>query len=236
MELSLKEWLAAIGNLSNQKLSDIGFFPFLLIMLLSLLCSWFISFLYVRFYKTRSTGSEVHRSFMLLGVSITAIFICIQFSLPLSLGLLGALSIVRFRTPIKEPEEIGFIMLVIAASISIATFNLLFLGIFLLVTVVALLIQRVSGGVLKSGKNDGVLIITLPADDYHRVSGDLIALLEERVPKGRFDSIVESNDESVLSYSFVQREKDALLGLQRDLRGLAPGVRSNVFFNRSGEV
>jgi len=150
--------------------------------------------------------------------------------------LLGALSIVRFRTPIKEPEEIGFIMLVIAASISIATFNLLFLGIFLLVTVVALLIQRVSGGVLKSGKNDGVLIITLPADDYHRVSGDLIALLEERVPKGRFDSIVESNDESVLSYSFVQREKDALLGLQRDLRGLAPGVRSNVFFNRSGEV
>jgi len=236
MELSLKEWLAAIGNLSNQKLSDIGFFPFLLIMLLSLLCSWFISFLYVRFYKTRATGSEVHRSFMLLGVSITAIFICIQFSLPLSLGLLGALSIVRFRTPIKEPEEIGFIMLVIAASISIATFNLLFLGIFLLVTVVALLIQRVSGGVLKSGKNDGVLIITLPADDYHRVSGDLIALLEERVPKGRFDSIVESNDESVLSYSFVQREKDALLGLQRDLRGLAPGVRSNVFFNRSGEV
>jgi len=31
--------------------------------------------------------------------------------------LLGALSIVRFRTPIKEPEEIGFIMLVVASAL-----------------------------------------------------------------------------------------------------------------------
>ncbi len=41
-----------------------------------------------------------------MGLSITAIFICIQFSLPLSLGLLGALSIVRFRTPVKELRAI----------------------------------------------------------------------------------------------------------------------------------
>jgi len=236
MENGLKEWIAAIGNLSNQKLSEIGFVPFLVIMLLSLLTSLFISFLYVRFYKTRATGSEVHRAFMLLGIAITAIFICIQFSLPLSLGLLGALSIVRFRTPIKEPEEIGFIMLVIAASISIATFNLLFLGIFLLVTLVALLLQRIFTGAWKDGRNDGMLIVTLPAQEYQRVSTDLVNLLEERISRGRFDSIVESGAECVLSYSFLQREKDALILLQKELRGLAPGVRSNLFFNRSGEV
>ena len=38
----------------------------------------------------------------------------------MSLGLLGALSIVRFRTPIKEPEEIGFLMVVIATSLAIS--------------------------------------------------------------------------------------------------------------------
>ena len=74
------------------------------LLLLSAAVSFFISFLYLTFYKDRGTGSQIHRSFPLLGLSITAIFICIQFSLPLSLGLLGALSIVRFRTPIKEPE------------------------------------------------------------------------------------------------------------------------------------
>ncbi|HDP95496.1 MAG TPA: DUF4956 domain-containing protein [Candidatus Aminicenantes bacterium] len=236
METNIKEWISAIGNLSNQKLSDIGFFPFLFVMLLSLASSFFISYLYARFYKTRATGSEVHRSFVLLGISVTAIFICIQFSLPLSLGLLGALSIVRFRTPIKEPEEIGFIMLVIASSISIATFNLLFLGIFLLVTVAALLIQRASGGMLMRGKNDGMIIVTLAAEDYYRVSADLVDLLEKRLPKGRFDSISENADESVMAYSFIQREKNALIDIQRELRSLVPGIRSNLFFNRSGDV
>ena len=84
----------------------------------------------------------MYRAFPLLGVSITAIFVCIQFSLPLSLGLLGALSIVRFRTPIKEPEEIGFIMLVIAASIATATFKLAFVGILFGVAILALVLQR----------------------------------------------------------------------------------------------
>ena len=38
----------------------------------------------------------------------------VKSSLALSLGLVGALSIVRFRTPIKEPEELAYIFLAIA--------------------------------------------------------------------------------------------------------------------------
>ena len=111
---------------------------FLMLMAVSLLSSLFIAYLYVHFYSNRATGSQVHRAFPLLGISITAIFVTIQFSLPLSLGLLGALSIVRFRTPIKEPEEIGFIMLVIATSIAVATFKLSFVGIIFVVALAAL--------------------------------------------------------------------------------------------------
>ena len=108
---------------------------------ISLAGSLLASLLYVQFYSSRATGSQVYRAFPLLGLSITAIFVCIQFSLPLSLGLLGALSIVRFRTPIKEPEEIGFIMLVIAASIATATFKLAFVGLLFALALVALLVQ-----------------------------------------------------------------------------------------------
>ena len=109
-------------------MQQMGPLPFIVLMAVSLACSLVVSLLYVQFYASRATGSQVHRAFPLLGISITAIFVCIQFSLPLSLGLLGALSIVRFRTPIKEPEEIGFIMLVIAVSIATATFKLAFVG------------------------------------------------------------------------------------------------------------
>ena len=179
MEPELKQWFTSLSGFGSQKMEDIGFVPFLVVMVISLICSMFISLLYVKFYKSRSTGSEVHRAFPLLGISVTAIFICIQFSLPLSLGLLGALSIVRFRTPIKEPEEIGFIMLVIAASICCATFNMFFLGIILIVAVIALLVLRISRGLFKGRLNDGMLIITLPTEKYRDKKAALFPLTSE---------------------------------------------------------
>src|ERR687897_62506 len=114
---------------------------FLLLMAVSLLSSLFIAYLYLHFYSNRATGSQVHRAFPLLAMSITAIFVTIQFSLPLSLGLLGALSIVRFRAPVKEPEEIGFVMLVVAVSVVVATFKLAFLGIIFVAALGALASQ-----------------------------------------------------------------------------------------------
>lgn len=123
---NIYEALIKAGTSGHQKMENIGLTTFFILLLVSFFASLYISRLYVRFYRPRGTGSLAYRSFPLLGISVTAIFLCVQFSLPLSLGLLGALSIVRFRTPIKEPEEVGFIMLTIAASISCATFNLFF--------------------------------------------------------------------------------------------------------------
>ena len=42
------------------------------------------------------------------------VILIVKSSLALSLGLVGALSIVRFRTPIKEPEELIYLFLAIA--------------------------------------------------------------------------------------------------------------------------
>src|SRR5688572_13601312 len=148
---------------------------FLLLMAVSLLSSLFIAYLYMHFYSNRATGSQVHRAFPLLGISITAIFVTIQFSLPLSLGLLGALSIVRFRTPIKEPEEIGFVMLVIAVSLATATFRLAFAGIILVVAVCSLFIQAFTRR-LTDRLTDGTLVISIPASS-EPADGDAITAL-----------------------------------------------------------
>ena len=43
----------------------------------------------------------------------------VKSSLALSLGLVGALSIVRFRTPIKEPEELAYIFIAIAIGLAL---------------------------------------------------------------------------------------------------------------------
>jgi len=233
---SLKELFETLSRLGNQQMSEIGYVSFLVLMLISFLSSAFISYLYLVFYQNRATGSRVHRSFPLLGISITAIFICIQFSLPLSLGLLGALSIVRFRTPIKEPEEIGFIMLVIAASICVATFSLFFLGILMTVAVGVLLIMRGSTRFFKGRLNDGMLIITIPTGEYQAKGVQVLDFLQKKLPGGRIDSIAENQEESTLSYSFIRMDKSTALELKSGLQKIVSEVKSNLFFNRSGEV
>ena len=62
---------------------------FIFALCISVVAGIVVSLLYQRFYSQRATGSQVHRAFLLMSPSITALFIAIQFSLPLSLGLLA---------------------------------------------------------------------------------------------------------------------------------------------------
>lgn len=225
-----------LKGFGSQKMEDIGFFPFLLLLMLSLVAAMIVSYLYLKFYKNRATGSQIHRAFPLLGVAITGIFICIQFSLPLSLGLLGALSIVRFRTPIKEPEEIGFIMIVVATSICCATFNILFLGIILLVTFIGLLILQSGPRFLKGRLNDGMLILTVPADEYNGKAADIFSYLKKTLPAGKIESITENQGESVISYSFSTIEDDMILKIKQELSSISRQISSSFFFNRIGDI
>ena len=97
----------SVGNgfLAVQEQMSVG--DFLAALLVSLAAAAAASLLYRFFYERRGTGSQIHRAFPLLALAVTTLFIGVQLSLPLSLGLLGSLSIIRFRTPIKEPEEVG---------------------------------------------------------------------------------------------------------------------------------
>jgi len=202
VDLQITKLLEQLKNFANADLVGIGPWTFLVMMLLSLLTSLVVSALYIHFYGSRATGSQIHRSFPLLGLAITAIFVCIQFSLPLSLGLLGALSIVRFRTPIKEPEEIGFIMVIIACSIAISTLNLHFLGIMLFVAILGLVALAYGPRWIQRELQDGIIVLTTPTSELSSSLTGLCELLDEHLVKSRLDNITKSETDSVITYSF----------------------------------
>ncbi len=202
---------------------------FILVLGFSFIVSFFITYLYVYFYKERATGSQVYKAFPLLGLSITSIFVAIQFSLALSLGLLGALSIVRFRTPIKEPEEIGFIMLIIAASICSATFNLLFLAALLSFAVAALFLQR-ELPMFDHKRGDGIVVISLPTKEYNRASHDIINCLENVITKGLIDSVTEHAEQSTITYRFTKMCHKDVLSLQTKLKEISSAINSQICF------
>lgn len=236
MNAKTTDWYSILTGFGSKSMDEIGLFPFIGIMGISLLSSFFIALLYVRFYKPRSTGSLIYRAFPLLGISITAIFIAIQFSLPLSLGLLGALSIVRFRTPIKEPEEIGFIMLVVATSLCCATFNILFLSIILATAVVALIALHYGRQFLTIQQNDGVLIIEIPAKTYQDQGSIIHEVLKEGIQRGRLDSISENEHKTSISYNFQDESEALLYQLKESLGNLDPSINMNVFYNKNQAI
>ncbi len=78
--------------------------------ILGLLLRWF----YIRFGTSISNRRKFALNFIPLALTTFLIITVIKSSLALSLGLVGALSIVRFRAAIKDPEELTYLFLTIA--------------------------------------------------------------------------------------------------------------------------
>jgi len=205
---------------------------FAIAILVSLFASLLAGWMYARFYERKGTGSQIHRAFPLLGISITSLFICIQVSLPLSLGLLGALSIIRFRTPIKEPEEVGFIMLVIASSVICATFNFQFLVFLYLVALVTLMgIRRVRES--RKARGDGIVLVAFKDQD----SGPRQKQIEECVQRHASRSSLESSSckDGMVSLQFsFSGFQGHVADLQSAIKQAADVSAVNIFFNRPG--
>ena len=72
-----------------------------------------------RFGSTLSNRSEFAQVFPFIVLTTVLIISVVKSSLALSLGLVGALSIVRFRTPVKEPEELAYLFLAIAMGLGL---------------------------------------------------------------------------------------------------------------------
>jgi len=82
---------------------------------ISLVIAWY----YVRFGASLSNRSQFAPILPTLTLITLLVITIIKSSLALSLGLVGALSIVRFRTAIKDPEELIFLFLAIAVGLGL---------------------------------------------------------------------------------------------------------------------
>ncbi len=74
---------------------------------------------YLRFSPVLSNKRKFSRVFVFIAATTMLVIAVVQSSLALSLGLVGALSIIRFRTPIKEPEELAYLFLSIGIGLGL---------------------------------------------------------------------------------------------------------------------
>jgi uncharacterized membrane protein YhiD involved in acid resistance len=88
-------------------------------LIITLILVMLISVVYVRFGSAISNRKMFAKNLALIALTTMLIITIVKSSLALSLGLVGALSIVRFRTPIKEPEELAYLFLSIGIGLGL---------------------------------------------------------------------------------------------------------------------
>tara|TARA_Y100000996_G_C22466425_1_gene620271 strand:+ start:381 stop:1094 length:714 start_codon:yes stop_codon:yes gene_type:complete len=97
---------------------EINFGNFFIALLLSLILAYFVKLTYLKVGRALNDKDYFSDTFIPLAIITTLVITVIKFSLALSLGLVGALSIVRFRAAIKEPEELVYLFFIISIGLS----------------------------------------------------------------------------------------------------------------------
>ena len=208
--------------------SPVGLWEAIVAIVFSLIASIVAYIMYQLFYGSRYIGAGVHRTFIIGGPAITALFLGIQTSIPLSLGLLGALSFVRFRTPVKDPAEIGFLLLLIASSIGAATNNYLVTAILFVVVFTALGIHWLTRNRFTLFGR-GHLMISVDQPSFPGLEGRLSTFLRERLSGLRLETMSVLEDRVSLHYQYRRQTGFDWTAFTGDLNQLAVPAKVEIF-------
>ena len=177
-----------------------------------------------------SNRKDFARNFVLLGLATMLIITIVQSSLALSLGLIGALSIVRFRAAIKEPEELIYLFLTIAIGLGMGA-NQRFKTViaFIAISLIIWLSSKVSK---KTQDKQGYLTLSSKKPDLWSIQtiNDLIEQESDDFKLRRFDKM-----ENLLEALFLVTLSDpqAIENIDQALRTKDSSIQ--IIFANTGE-
>ncbi|OAB34328.1 hypothetical protein PMSD_14595 [Paenibacillus macquariensis subsp. defensor] len=105
------------NSVTENFVSDISISKIIITMAISFIIGFFIYLLYKRVFSGILYSKSFNVSLIGMTMVTSMVIIAINSNLVLSLGMVGALSIVRFRTPIKDPTDLIFLFWAAAAGI-----------------------------------------------------------------------------------------------------------------------
>lgn len=151
-----------INSLASNYIQNTGVFSWNIVwsVLLSVICGLIIAFVHRKNSTNLVYDPQINFSLVLLTIIVTVVMIVIGSNLALSLGLIGALSIIRFRTAIKNTIDISFIFWTIATGLALGSFNYL-LAILALVIISGIIFLASKYFLLNKENNEYIIIMHL---------------------------------------------------------------------------
>ncbi len=199
-----------MNDLLNQFAIDSGetfsMVNYLINIVLCAILLYILSLVYVKFGRSLSNRYQLSKVLIIVGVTTFIIISIVKSSLALSLGLVGALSIIRFRTAIKEPEELGYFFIAIAIGLGFGANQLLPT---LVGAVVLFLIIFLAGrGSTKSMVSQNLLVskASIVGEDKSAIQKNIMAILAKN--SSRTELIRMNLNEAQIDYNFLVVLKD----------------------------
>lgn len=169
-----KKTIEEMISLTNSSISVPGF---ILNLLIAGILAYLLYLIYIRFGYSLSNRKSFGRNFILITMTTMIIITIVKSSLALSLGLVGALSIVRFRAAIKEPEELIYLFISIAIGLGLGASQVLVTVLGSVIIFAVLIVRRLFS---KNLSDDMNMFITITSTDPENTDiNKVISILEE---------------------------------------------------------
>ena len=193
---------------------DISLTNFVIAIIISAILAYIVKISYIKVSRSLNDKEHFSEIFIPLAIITTLVITVVKFSLALSLGLVGALSIVRFRAAIKEPEELVYLFFVIGIGLANGANQFFIAIIATLLTILILYIRKIYYD-KKIGKNisaSSTNILQIQIIGQNQESNKVIEEIKKNVNYLNLKSFSSDNDTKQFNFWFdIDEEKLKLL-------------------------
>ncbi len=181
---------------------EINYTNFVIAIIISTFLAFLIKLTYMRCSNSLNDKNHFADIFIPLAIVTTLVITVIKFSLALSLGLVGALSIVRFRAAIKEPEELVYLFFIIGIGLANGANQYFIAIIATIITISILYLRKLSSDKIKKNNitDSSTNIIQIQIDQNKQNSDKIINEIKSSVKYLKLKSM--SSDNNLVQYNF----------------------------------
>ena len=215
---------SAISNLfATQTITPASWLTIIFSIALAFAVGLFIAFIYRRNYRGVMYSNNFALTLILMTLITCPVVMCIKESIQLSMGMVGALSIVRFRTAVKEPLDTAYMFWALTMGILLGAGQFFLTA--LTVVAIALLLTLVVR--IQSGKLNSYLLVVRMNEAADKSVANMVGSLKY----SRLKSKTLSGGSVEATYEIRVDRQDALLGKINAI----PGVNDAALVAYTGE-
>ena len=193
-------------------------------MLFALGAGYVITMVYRRNYRGVMYSGNFALSLLMMTVITTPVVLCIRNSIALSMGMVGALSIVRFRTAVKDPLDTAYMFWALTTGILLGAgqFLLTVLALVMIAGILTLLVNFQTRGL------NSYLLVVRAGEEAERTVSQIVGTI--RVQKLKSKTVSSAGVE--MTYEVRVDKPDALLNRLQSVAG----VQDATLVSYQGEI